>query len=570
MDRLVCAQLIARIQQQERRQFAQQQLGIAMMVEYSQSWTALAVVGLSVVAITAVFVPLWNVCSTFLLEPLRLRRVMGKQDVRLAPFNLVFGNAFEIGAHAQSFPETLPLKFDDLEPTATPQFDLYFSKYGKRFLYHVGSETRLVVRDPEMAKEVLFNRMGWYERSPLDLHIFSQVIGKGMFVVKGEEWEMQRRMLNPCFSNESLKPMVERMVKSAAQEMRNWEEMAAQAGGRVEHDVEHDIHIIAYNIISYTAFNEGFDKGKQIYLMQDEIMGHLFAAIGNPSFWIPGLRLLPTKHATAIAQLNGRTEKLIMELVKDRREAVQKGERDSYGDDLLGRMLTATERTDGSSHKFILDAVINNCKNFFFAGSDSAANLTTFSLLMLANYPEWQDRARKEVLEVFGDNDPCEMNDISRLKIVGMISQEIARIFAVSPSIARLAVKDCQLGDLFIPKGLVIEIATLAMHRDPELWGKDVAEFRPERFANGASAACTHHQAFLPFGAGPRSCIAEKMAWLEVKVVLCMILRRFLILPSPKYKHHPHFAMVNRPKYGLPLILEILPQSRSDSIMAEI
>lgn len=131
MDRLVCAQLIARIQQQERRQFAQQQLGIAMMVEYSQSWTALAVVELSVVAITAVFVPLWNVCSTFLLEPLRLRRVMGKQDVRLAPFNLVFGNAFEIGAHAQSFPETLPLKFDDLEPTATPQFDLYFSKYGE-------------------------------------------------------------------------------------------------------------------------------------------------------------------------------------------------------------------------------------------------------------------------------------------------------------------------------------------------------------------------------------------------------------------------------------------------------
>ncbi|XP_073390289.1 cytochrome P450 709B2 [Physcomitrium patens] len=247
-----------------------------------------------------------------------------------------------------------------------------------------------------------------------------------------------------------------------------------------------------------------------------------------------------------------------MELVKDRMDAVQKVERESYGDDILGRMLTATDRFDGSFHKFSLDAVIDNCKKFFFAGTDSGANLTTFPLLILANYPEWQDK------------DPCEMNDISRLKIARMISQEIARIFAVSPSIARLAVKDCELGDLLIPKGLVIEIATLAMHRDPELWGKDVAEFRPERFANGASAACTHHQAFLPFGAGPRSCIAEKISWLEVKVVLCMILRRFRILPSPKYKHHPHFAIVNKPKYGLPLILELLSQSRSDSIMAEI
>lgn len=141
---------------------------------------------------------------------------------------------------------------------------------------------------------------------------------------------------------------------------------------------------------------------------------------------------------------------------------------------------------------------------------------------------------------------------------VGMIVQEVSRLFAVSPSMARVATKDFQLGDLFIPKGLAIEVAALAMHRDPEYWGEDAAEFKPERFANGVAQACTHPNAFLTFGAGPRRCIGDKLAMLEVKTVVTMILRRFQLLPSPNYKHHPHFAMVSRPKFGLPLILKSL------------
>lgn len=76
---------------------------------------------------------------------------------------------------------------------------------GKRFMYSVGSELRLVVRDAEVAKEVLSNKMGYFERTPLDLYIFGHLIGNGIFVVKGEQWALQRRILNPFFSNESLK-----------------------------------------------------------------------------------------------------------------------------------------------------------------------------------------------------------------------------------------------------------------------------------------------------------------------------------------------------------------------------
>lgn len=139
-----------------------------------------------------------------------------------------------------------------------------------------------------------------------------------------------------------------------------------------------------------------------------------------------------------------------------------------------------------------------------------------------------------------------------------MVMNEVSRVYTISPTTTRVVTKDFQLGDLFIPKGLVVEIAYLSMHRDSALWGKDAAEFKPERFENGVSQACTHPNAFMPFGTGPRQCIGQRIALLEVKIVLSMILRRFQLLPSPHYKHHPHFAMVTRPKYGMPLNLKAL------------
>lgn len=107
-----------------------------------------------------------------------------------------------------------------------------------------------------------------------------------------------------------------------------------------------------------------------------------------------------------------------MEVIKARTEAVERGERDSYGDDLLGRMLTVCHSNDGTMEKFGLDAVFNNCKNIFFAGRDTAANLTSFSILMLANHQDWQNRARNEITEVLRQKETYDFNDISRLKVV--------------------------------------------------------------------------------------------------------------------------------------------------------
>ena len=139
------------------------------------------------------------------------------------------------------------------------------------------------------------------------------------------------------------------------------------------------------------------------------------------------------------------------------------------------------------------------------------------------------------------------------------IVKETMRLFISITSVnTRIAKKDVEVGDLIIPKGMVVEFARQVMHKDPEYWGEDVGKFNPGRFANVALKAYNHPQAFIPFGYGSKTCIAMGFAMNEMKIILSMILKRFQIVMSPNYKHHPSLGLVARPKYGMHLILKSL------------
>lgn len=494
-------------------------------------------------------------------EPLRLRRIMSKQGVSGPPFRFLLGQILDMVKFAQSFPDNLPMdNFANLSPTVMPQYALYIPKYGKMFVYWLGTMTRLVVRDPEIGRELFINNHESLTRSEPDNSIMSQVLGKGLLTVQGQKWITERRTLTPFFHLDALKAMVEAMVNGVAAELQKWEQTVSDGGGEAEIDVVPDLHKISGRIISQTAFGDDFEKGEQIFKFQTLLAEELLQFVRSAAYWlVPGSRYLPTKRNRLMNLCSSKVDDLLHGAIEGRRAAVRKGEVSSYGDDLLGRMLSAaSEGWSENTQDFNLASVFNNCKLFYFAGQDTVANATNFALLMLALHPEWQDRARKEVLEVFEDEQSCSAIAVSRLKVVGMVFNETLRLFPPIPILTRVATKDLQLKDLFVPKGMTIEFALTAIHQDRNYWGDDVGEFNPDRFANGVSEACSHRQAFLPFGLGPKYCIGNNFAVMQAKIVLAMVLRRFQLLPSPNYKHHPTITIVQMPKFGLPIILKAL------------
>jgi cytokinin trans-hydroxylase len=145
---------------------------------------------------------------------------------------------------------------------------------------------------------------------------------------------------------------------------------------------------------------------------------------------------------------------LMKEIIQERRDSVRVGRMESYGNDLLGLMLAASEeaqeakaeaeeaeaeaeegkqlsdlgieepKSDAGRRRLNMEQIMDECKTFFFAGHETSAGLLTWSLLLLASNPEWQDKARAEVVEVLGGQGKAELPDASalhKLKIVSFL-----------------------------------------------------------------------------------------------------------------------------------------------------
>ena len=106
----------------------------------------------------------------------------------------------------------------------------------------------------------------------------------------------------------------------------------------------------------------------------------------------------------------------IIKIIKKRESNVMTGEVESYGNDRLGVLMQAYHNVD-ETLKISLDDLIDECKTFYIAGHETTASLLTWTVLLMAIHNDWQDKARNEVLQLFGQQSP-NADNISRLKIV--------------------------------------------------------------------------------------------------------------------------------------------------------
>ncbi|CAI0435803.1 unnamed protein product [Linum tenue] len=176
-----------------------------------------------------------------------------------------------------------------------------------------------------------------------------------------------------------------------------------------------------------------------------------------------------------------------------------------------------------------LDHIKALLMNIFVGGTDTSAAAVIWSMTYLMKNPKSMGKAQKEVRLAIGKKGFVNEEDIQQLPYLKAVVKETLRLQPSAPLlIPRESTQDCILGGYEIPAKTVIHVNAWAIGRDPEAWGENPEEFKPERFFMGKSIDVKGADfELIPFGAGRRICPAMHMALANVELSLANLLYAF-------------------------------------------
>ncbi|CAL4975171.1 unnamed protein product [Urochloa decumbens] len=486
------------------------------------------------------------------LRPRRLNGLLRAQGLRGTKYRFPAGDLQE-NARLNDEARSRPMKpgCHDIVPRVLPHLVNTVKEHGNICITWFGPIPRVIITEADLVRDILSNKFGHFEK--FTNKRLGKLLALGVASYDGDKWVKHRRILNPAFHVEKLKRMLPAFSTCCTELIYRWESKLAGSNGSYELDIWPEFQNLTGDVISRTAFGSSFMEGRRIFQLQGEQAERLIKAVQY--LYIPGFLFLPTQNNWRMNEINREIEGVLRGMIKNRELAIEKGE--TSGNDLLGLLLQSNMDSGKGSLRMSTQDVIEECKLFYFAGMETTSVLLTWTLVVLSMHPEWQDRARAEVLSVFGRDDKPNFDGLSRLKTVTMILYEVLRLYPPAVTVNRRTFKEMKIGDITYPAGVILELPIIVLHHSPDVWGKDAHEFKPERFAEGISKATKDDQlAFFPFGWGPRICIGQNFALLEAKMALSMILQRFEFQLSPSYMHAPYTVFTLHPQHGAPIIVK--------------
>ncbi|XP_072980501.1 cytochrome P450 709B2-like isoform X2 [Typha angustifolia] len=498
---------------------------------------------------------LWNLLVYLTWRPYAITKRFREQGIRGPSYKFWSGSLEEMRSMRKaSEGVVLDIHSHDITPRIHTHFTKWKSQYGGTFLYWLGPQPRICITDPEMVKQVLSNKFGFYTKPTMNPSL-SALAGKGLVTSEGSDWAVRRRIINPAFTMDKLKMMTKTMTECVQSMIEGWQSQAFQDESQQnEVRVNREFQELTADVIARTAFGSSYKEGREVFLAQRGLQNLAEATLLNVH--LPGFNYLPTSTNRQKWKLERKLNDKLLKIMQSRLDSKERG----YGNDLLGLLMeayTSDQSQKQEDKRMNMNEIIDECKTFFFAGHETTSHLLTWTTFLLGTNQEWQERLRGEVLRECGTKVP-DADMLGKLKLVTMVLLETLRLYGPVSLLARKAEKDMKLGSLKIPKGTEISMPIALMHHDKEIWGADVNEFNPLRFENGIARASKHPNALFSFSIGPRVCIGQNFAMMEAKVVIAMILQRFSFSVSPKYVHAPANIITLQPKYGLPVIFSPL------------
>lgn len=420
----------------------------------------------------------------------------------------------------------LPLLGETLEFIRnTRQFlELRKERYGKVFFSKILGMRLVTLVGPD-ANRWIFSGENKYLKNKWNYAVRKMLGEQSLSMLNGEAHRARRRILAPHFKRTGLGPLVDPIAQITREHLTRW----ADAGGQTV--VVERIKDLAFEIAARYIFGDishlDLPRLSQVF---DQWVKGLFVAVPLP---LPGTTF-------------GRAVQARRELFATLEREVARRARDpERGPDVLSTLL---EVRDDDGQPLPPSTIVDEIALLMFAGHDTTVTSTSNILLHLAQHPEVLAKARAEQDALGGA--PLTLEGLRSMSYLGQVIRESMRVIPPIGGAFRELTRDVEYGGFRLPKGWVVSVSPGASHFDEEIW-TDPDVFDPERWSPERAEHQRHPLAFIPFGGGPRVCLGQHFALLEMEIVLAMMLREYTWTLVPDQDLEFMYIPFPRPKNGL-------------------
>jgi len=391
-----------------------------------------------------------------------------------------------------------------------------------------------VTTSHEVISHVLQKNHKNYVKSVAYRHL-KLALGNGLVTSEGDFWRRQRRLAQPAFYKTQLEGLFIKMTGVAE---RYIGALTLKTASGETLDISKEMMGVTADIVLKTLFSsENRGDISEMYRIMMDAQDYIVFRTTRPHL-IP-FGYLSGRHRRFnkdMAWFNG----YIRSLIEERRAQADPPA------DLLTMLLQTRDEDTGETMND--QQLRDEAVTLFAAGHETSSNALAWTLYLLAQHPDILEKLRAEVETVLGGCTPA-FEDLRRLTYTLQVIQEGMRLYPPAFAIGRQPVVDDEILGEKIPAGSVLFISIGALHRDPRYWERP-HDFYPEHF-DPEREKQRPRLAYMPFGAGPRMCIGNHFALMEMQLLLALFVRQFDFEIEKSHPVEPEPLITLKPKYGI-------------------
>jgi len=403
-------------------------------------------------------------------------------------------------------------------------------EYGEFVELKMGKQTTYLLSSPEGVDYVLRKNAKNYSKETPGFKLVSDVTGKGVFTESGKSWLEKRKKVNPFFANRNKVHWMSHINKTC-------DELVSL----IDNGRGHSINICplmtksTLQILGRTIFNEDLGQHGEVFEKELNNLIHLTEERITQILPFPSIKKIKQKKSFEISM------RILDQIILDMINRAKKLELEPDKNMIHTFLAHANSET---TEKYLVDQI----KTMAFAGHETSSNVLSWTMYLILKNSEWYEKIAEEVRSSVG-NEELKIDEFEKFPLLTMAIKESMRLYPPAWSLGRRAEADDEICGHKIKQGDIFIISPYLTQHNKKVF-KNPEVFDPNRFSE-ENQKNIPSGAYIPFGIGPRSCIGEGLAMMEIIAIIVKLFQTYEMKLDSRIRVEINQKLTLQAKHGI-------------------